>query len=164
MEENKDERMQKHLKTKKKLKTIGPIVLAVGLVLAIIGFVDFFVSMGSFGTPKLFFMCFLGMPTAVVGGVITMYGYQREMGTYVKNESVPIFNEMGEEIAPGVRNIAQSVKEGIDETIVCECGAVNDAGSKFCKKCGQPLFKTCPYCGQEVDGDSEFCNHCGRKL
>ena len=93
-----------------------------------------------------------------------MYGYQREMGTYVKNESVPIFNEMGEEIAPGVRNIAQSVKEGIDETIVCECGAVNDAGSKFCKKCGKPLVKTCPYCGHELDGDSEFCNHCGRKL
>ena len=58
MEEEKDERMQKHLKTKKKLKTIGPIVLAVGVVLALIGFIDFFVSMGSFGTPKLFFMCF----------------------------------------------------------------------------------------------------------
>ena len=164
MEDNKDERMQKHLKIKKKLKTIGPIVLAVGLVLAIIGFVDFFVSMGSFGTPKLFFMCFLGMPTAVAGGVITMYGYQREMGTYVKNESVPVFNEAGEEIAPAIKSIAKAAKEGSEEGVTCECGTVNDADSKFCKKCGQPLFKTCPYCGQEVDGDSDFCNHCGREL
>ena len=164
MEEDKDARMQKHLKTKKKLKTIGPILLAVGLVLALIGFIDFFVSMGSFGTPKLFFMSFFGMPMAVAGGILTMYGYQREMGTYIKNESVPVFNEAGEEIAPAIKSIAKSAKEGSEEKLICECGELNDAGSKFCKKCGQPLVKTCPYCGQEVDVDSEFCNHCGRKL
>ncbi|MGN0797194.1 MAG: zinc ribbon domain-containing protein [Christensenellales bacterium] len=164
MIEDKDEKMQKHLKTKKKLKTIGPIVLAVGVILAIIGMVDFFVSMSSSGRPTLFFMAFLGMPTAVAGGVITMYGYQREMGTYIKNESVPVFNEAGEEIAPAIQSIAKAAKEGSEEKLTCECGELNDVGSKFCKKCGKPLFKTCPYCGQEVDVDSEFCNHCGRKI
>ena len=164
MEENKDEKMQKHLKIKKKLKTIGPILLAVGAVLAIIGFIDFFVSMGSCGTPKLFFMAFWGMPTAVAGGLITMYGYQKEVSTYIKNEAVPVFNEAGEEISPAIKSIAKSVKDGVKEKLICECGEVNDEGSKFCKKCGKPLFKTCPYCGQEVDVDSEFCNHCGRKI
>lgn len=164
MIEEKDKKMQKHLKTKKKLKIIGPIVLAVGVVLAIIGFVDFFASMGSFGMPKLFFMSFLGMPTAAAGGIITMYGYRKEVSTYIKNEAVPVLNEAGEEITPAIQSIAKAAKEGSKEGVTCECGMVNYVDSKFCKKCGKPLFKTCPYCGQEVDGDSEFCNHCGRKL
>ncbi len=40
----------------------------------------------------------------------------------------------------------------------------NDADSKFCKSCGAPLTRTCPYCGSKIDGDAEFCDECGKKI
>ena len=34
-------------------------------------------------------------------------------------------------------------------------------GSKFCSKCGSPLFKICNKCNSENSIDSKFCYECG---
>lgn len=160
---------QKHEDLKKKLKIIGFCLLICGAVCAIVGFVDFFMTFGNGGgMPKLFFLCFIGLPLIGVGAGILTFGFRREIMRYTKNESVPVINEAGKEIAPAVKDIASAVKDGLNEkaaTVVCPaCKKENDADSKFCKSCGAPLTRTCPYCGSKIDGDAEFCDECGKKI
>ena len=139
---------QKHEDLKKKLKIIGFCLLICGAVCAIVGFVDFFMTIGAGGgMPKLFFLCFIGLPLIGVGAGILTFGFRREIMRYTKNESVPVINEAGKEIAPAVKDIASAVKDGLNEkaaTVVCPaCKKENDADSKFCKSCGAPLTRTC---------------------
>jgi hypothetical protein len=46
------------------------------------------------------------------------------------------------------------------------CGTLNKANSKFCKKCGNRLdeIRKCPQCGNSLDADSEFCQQCGAQI
>lgn len=159
---------EKHNSVKKKLKIIGFICLIVGGIFTAIGFIDFFASMGGNGMPTKFWCAFVGIPLLAVGFSIISFAFKREITRYVKNESVPVINETGKEIAPAVRDIASAVKEGLTENatneIRCSCGTLNNKNSKFCKGCGKSLVSSCPHCGQEIPADSVFCNHCGSKL
>ena len=84
--------------------------------------------------------------------------------TYIKNESVPVFNEAGEEMKPGISAIAGAVKDA-GKTVVCPyCGSANGADDNFCSKCGKALVFTCPRCNAKVSADSAFCPKCGEKL
>ena len=162
-----EEKKRDHENKKKLFKTIGWICLPVGIVLTVIGLVSLFSSMGSFEPPKFFFCGFIGLPLTGVGAQFLMIGYRREITEYEKNESVPVFNEAGEEMSPGIRSIASAMKEGWkekEEGIVCSCGEVNPPDSSFCRKCGASLKNKCPCCGKEISGDSLFCNYCGEKI
>lgn len=159
-----------HESVKKKLKIAGICLLAVGLVCTIIGMADFFAAFNSEGErmPKLFFMCFIGLPLIAVGAGMLIFGFKREIMRYAKNESVPVINEAGEEISPAVKSVVTAAREGVaqekaDKT-VCSCGAVNADGSKFCKECGKALYSVCPNCGAKTDPESKYCNECGTKL
>lgn len=46
------------------------------------------------------------------------------------------------------------------------CGTLNSAKSKFCKKCGATLLaiEKCPQCGDSLDKDSVFCQECGSAI
>lgn len=153
-----------HEKIKKILKIVGAILLAIGIVCSIIGLIDFFSCFGTSKMPTRFFLCFIGFPLIAAGGGMLLFGFQRELARYNKNENVPVFNEFGKEISPAVQHVAHSVQQGLDEKIVCSCGTENDKDSAYCKKCGKQLSDTCPYCGEAVDADSEFCNHCGKRI
>lgn len=157
---------KKHRQTKTILKILGVIFATGGLICAIIGFADFFRAFGGEGVPKLFFLCFIGFPILFVGIVCLTFGFRKEITRYVKNESVPVINEAGEELQPAVRAVTRAVKEGLTEEngVRCGCGAVNGKGSKFCKECGKPLAAICPTCGEENAAGSKFCNHCGKQL
>ena len=49
--------------------------------------------------------------------------------------------------------------------MVCSaCGTANDAGRKFCTKCGNRLAATCPSCGTPYSDDDLFCGECGTAL
>ena len=159
-----------HQQKKRILKICGFLCLAAGILFSLIGLIDFFSAFNGGGTPTLFFFCFIGFPLIGVGGSMLTFGYRQEILRYTKNESVPVFNEAGKEIAPGVTDIAAAVSKGMNgkdfasPTLRCSCGTVNEPGSKFCKSCGKPLTATCPHCGAEIPADSKFCTSCGTKL
>lgn len=52
------------------------------------------------------------------------------------------------------------------QTFSCEqCGALMEAGQKFCSKCGAAVKKeSCPSCGQKIQSGDQFCPSCGTKL
>lgn len=162
-EDNKEEKMRKHQRIKLVLKIAGILIVVAGLVFAIIGFADFFGSVSQHERPTKFWSFFIGFPMLAVGGILAGMGFRRELASYAMRESAPVFNEAGKEIQPGIKAISEAVlsKDGI----VCpSCGALNDKGSAFCKKCGTALSKKCPSCGADLDADASFCDKCGTKL
>ena len=44
------------------------------------------------------------------------------------------------------------------------CDAPNDAGARFCSRCGASLGRPCPACGAESPPDARFCPACGEQL
>lgn len=159
-----------HQKKKQTLKICGFLCLSVGIIFSLIGLIDFFRAFSSMsGAPTLFFFCFIGFPMIGAGAGMLSFGYRQEILRYSKNESVPVFNEAGKEIAPGVTDIAAAVSKGLNNPDSphanrCSCGTLNEPGSKFCKSCGKPLTIACTHCGAEIPADSKFCNSCGTKL
>ena len=157
-----------HEKAKKILKIAGAIALCIGLIFAVIGFVDFFKSASSSEKPKLFFFLFIGLPLMAFGGMMLSFGFHRELMRYTKNESVPVINEAGKEITPAVKDIAAAVKNASEEkkTVKCPfCNAETDADGKFCSSCGKQIADViCPSCGEKNPADGNFCKNCGEKL
>ena len=159
------DKKEKHERTKRILKIVGPIVAAAGLILAVVGFVSFFSSFGDDGMPSLFWCAFVGMPVFVIGLGITFTAFRREIATYHKNESAPVINEFAEDIKPAVQSVASAVRETAAQDAICpDCGEKNDADAKFCKNCGAALRKVCPHCGEQNDADAKFCKSCGKSL
>ena len=154
---------EKHEQAKKKIKIIAFFCIFIGLVLTIIGFVDFFTSVANNTMPSLFFMLFIGFPLLGIGISLLAFGFRKEIMRYNKNESVPIINEASDEISPTINNIAKAFKN--TSNVTCPfCHEANDKDSKFCKNCGHSLINICPNCQNEVDSDAIYCNHCGKKL
>lgn len=160
------DKKEKHERTKRILKIVGPIVAAAGLILAVVGFVSFFSSFGDDGMPSLFWCAFVGMPVFVIGLGITFTAFRREIATYHKNESAPVINEFAEDIKPAVQSVASAVREtaAAQDAICPNCGEKNDADAKFCKNCGAAFRKVCPDCGEQNDADAKFCKSCGKSL
>ena len=157
--------MEKHEIIKKRLRFFGFLLVIIGSILSIIGFVDFFASFDSFDAPKLFWCSFIGLPIFGVGMMLLLLGYHKEIGRYVKNETVPIINETSEEVAPAVSNVARAISAGLNSnTLRCSCGEINEEGNRFCTRCGKPLYVVCPNCGEESRNDNSFCGKCGTKL
>ena len=159
-----------HESVKKKLKVIGAVVLAAGIICTVIGLVDFFAAFNSESAkpPKLFFLLFIGILLLGVGLSLMAFGFRREIMRYAKNEGVPVVNEASEELSLAVKNVVSAAKEGVlgenKGKVVCECGAVNPGDNKFCKECGKALYSVCPGCGAKVERESKFCGECGAKL
>lgn len=151
-----------HHINKKIFKISGIVILVVALVLFVIGLVNFFRSMNNGMPPDKFYMLFISVPLLGVASMLLSFGFKREIQTYIKNESVPVFNEMSREVKEGVGNIADAV---LDKSKVCpKCGVENDKQSNFCKNCGYAFVKTCPHCGNSVDADSKYCSKCGKTI
>ena len=67
-------------------------------------------------------------------------------------------------------------EEKVEKSNKCPiCGTVNEAGNKYCEKCGEELGTkeevvaekttiTCPTCGTENEAESKYCSHCGEEL
>lgn len=165
-----------------KHKTIKTCLKVFGIVFILIGVICFAVGLfgGLFGmvasspefdmnTPnlKLFFLTFIGIPFIFIGSVMTMFGFRKEVNTYVKNEDIPIAKEVYHDLKPEIKDFVDTIKStDHEENIVCQkCGESNDFGSLFCKSCGKELKeKKCPHCNSIIDADSKFCSKCGKRI
>lgn len=160
--------MQKHKKNKTLLKIVGILMIIIAIACIILGFISFSNAFKTTEPPKLFYLLMIGFPLLVAGIFLTIMGCQKEITRYIKNESVPIFNEMGQEIKPGVTSITNAVKDGLNgdtnDKILCECGQLNDKDSVYCSTCGRALKNVCPMCGNDLEQKDKFCNKCGYKV
>lgn len=109
------------------------------------------------------------------------YTYQQERGFDVaekvaENEAVGQFTNMGVGLGTmaGVGGavagmVGETMKEAVNEVQApkiskcTNCGAVLNAGTKFCPQCGTKVITVCPKCGMPTDG-AKFCPECGEKL
>ncbi len=101
------------------LQVGGPLFVALGLFLVLVGMVSFFASFGSFAPPRFFWCAFVGMPLLFFGGVMCKFGYMGAVYRYIAGETAPVakdaVNYMGEGIQPGVKAVSKAVAEGIIE-------------------------------------------------
>jgi hypothetical protein len=165
-----------HLQVRNVLRIAGPIMLGLGVILMIVGFVDFAIAMSSFGHfPKLFWCFMVGMPLVFFGGVATKTAYMGAMARYVSAESSPVakdtFNYMAKGTKEGVREIAGAIREGLvgEDSSGVRCGScdqLNDRDASFCDACGSKMSceKDCPACEAPNDAQAKFCDHCGTSL
>ena len=80
MEENNNDIYQnKYSKLNKVLRILGFIFLPLGIICTLTGMIDFFVAAAKFGAPKLFFLCFIGMPLIFVGTICLINGYKKQI-------------------------------------------------------------------------------------
>jgi len=144
--------------TRRGLRAVGPVVLALGGVLLAIGLIDFFSAFGGHGRPTLFWMAFVGLILTGVGVQLTTAGFGRE-----------ILKFQARQARPAVRDVTSAVREGWDgggDVTRCpECGEPIKEADRFCDRCGRELAVTrvCA-CGQHNDADARFCSACGEPL
>ena len=168
-----------HQPIRNTLRVVGPLLLGVGVIFMIVGFVDFFSAFGGFEPPTKFWCFFVGGPLLFFGGAMTMYGYMGRMARYVSQEMTPVatdtFKYAVGETKDSVRDLAGAVGEGLGLRksagaavhIRCQkCTHENEADAQFCSQCGAPMVRAdpCAKCGHPNEPDSKFCDHCGGEM
>ena len=159
-------------------RAVGPILLAIGILLIVITFVDFFSAINYGGRPRFFWCFFLAMPFVAVGGSLTKLGYMGTVARYVAEEVAPVgkdtFNYLADETSQGVEKIAMAIGSGInadsitkENAIKCaQCNKPNAIDANFCKNCGSALQKSkpCLECNELNSFDAKFCDKCGYRF
>lgn len=162
------------------MRVVGPILILVGAVMFVTGILSFsekFHEVRSFfdpgkvehRAPDRFWMCFVGMPIAIVGIVCTRIGFLGAAARYVAGETAPVARDTVNYVLDGtketIREVAQAVRgEGGPDVACPKCGHGNDTDAKFCDECGTALARACPKCGKANDADAKFCDDCGVRL
>ena len=164
------------------LRIIGPILLLIGILFMLVGFVDFIAAMSGFGMPRLFWCFFIGIPFMFVGGALSIYGFMGSVARYSAGEMAPVakdtFNYMAEGTEEGVQTVASAIGKGLSDGLTAggpprdiavrcpRCNTVTGEDSRYCPACGSPMLKACacPQCGELNDADARFCDNCGKAL
>lgn len=141
-----------------KAKSLRKKLLAIGLPMAICGFLGAFVCFAvfavtavtsmnamSFSVPTGIVIPFiLFIPCGVVGGIglnIASIGFKIVITGYTTN----LVNETVGNNCP-------------------KCGETIELGSSFCPKCGERLKKRCEACNHVNSHKNDYCENCGKKL
>lgn len=151
-----------HRTVKTALKIVGGILLVLGVILAAVGLIDFFASVGTMEMPTRFWCCFIGLPISFSGLVCLLWGFRREIAQYAKNEVTPVAGEAIVDLTPAAADLARAVHTA--DTACLRCGTRNAAGAKFCNGCGAPLVRRCTACETENEAGAKFCGNCGKPL
>jgi hypothetical protein len=169
---------EEHGEMRTTLKSIGPAIAGIGLLLTVVGIVSFFSAFGGGGMPRYFWCAFLGLPLLGLGVMISKFAYLGKIARYMAGEVAPVGKDMTNYMVAGtkdsIRDVAAAVGDGFaaariggltsDALVRChKCNAENAAAAKFCDACGRPLAKTksCEKCGELNDPDARFCDNCG---
>ncbi|HOB74181.1 MAG TPA: zinc ribbon domain-containing protein [Phycisphaerae bacterium] len=167
-----------HESTRDALRVVGPLIAVVGGLFALVGFVSFFSSFGSFEPPRFFWCAFVGLPLLGFGVMITKAGYMGKIARYKSAEITPVATDTlkyaARESQDSIRQIAKAVHDGIAgaqpappaELACLRCLHKNDPDARFCSQCGSALVRPqeCSNCGHGNDFDANFCDNCGRAL
>ena len=168
-----------HSHTRDILRIVGPVLIIVGLIFALIGGVDFFAAFGSMRPPQYFWCLFVGMPLVTLGTSISKFAYLGAVSRYLANEVAPVSadvtNYMVQETKDSVQDLAAAVGQGVisgmnsaqTQTVPCpKCNTRNEGSAKFCKSCGTSLAKViaCANCGELNDSDARYCDDCGKPM
>ena len=146
-----------HVKTRNTLRAGGLVLTGVGGIMALIGLVDFFGSMNSFGPPKLFWMVFVGILLVGIGLKMTGAGYLGAITRYGAGEVAPVAKDALEYL--------KDPSHSSTDLVPCpECGTRGRPDARFCDSCGAAMGKICSGCSTRNDLDSKFCDNCGRDL
>lgn len=96
------------------LRTLGFVLLPLGAIFALVGFVDFFGAFGGGGFPTKFWCLFVGMPMVGIGIAFLKAGYIGAIGKYVAGETVPVATESAKfvvnELRPNIRDVAGDLR------------------------------------------------------
>lgn len=153
--------MKKENSSKLIFKILGIVLTVFGVGSLIFGFVDFFIAFNSqsFEGPKFFYMNFIGIFLIGIGILFINIGFRDEILKYRSKQVGKVINGVNEEVNKSFVDLSNK------SSIICsKCKTPNSIDSKFCKKCGSSLVKTCPYCNCEINSDSLYCENCGMKL
>lgn len=108
----------KHKSARSFLRVAGPILLAVGLILMLTGFISFFAA-SAYEPPRYFWCAFLGMPLVFLGLVMCKFGYLGAVARYIAAEAAPVAsdtaNYVAKETQEGVKTVARAAAEGVRE-------------------------------------------------
>jgi len=126
-------------------RVAGIVLTAAGIVMIVLGFLSLFDTMNadpfsdeSFGPPKRFFLAFIGMPVAAVGGWCLQAGFAGVAARYAAGEGAPVVKDSVAYLTDGEGLL------GVGRT-------VDDPASKFCTSCGKPSSEAARFC--------ESCGH-----
>ena len=102
---------EKYQKNKKKINTIGTILLVLGGVMTLFGIIM------AFGFHKLgFFVCtVLGIAFIGIGSQAKLLGHGREIISFIAQQNIPIAKEGIEKMAPSTGKVAKEITKGIKE-------------------------------------------------
>jgi len=171
-----------HAEKRTLIRTLGMVILLIGLVFMAVGLIDFFRAFGGYGTPKLFWCLFIGMPLLFIGSVLCIYGFMGSVARYSAGEMAPVatdtINYVVDETQDSMKTVASAIGEGLaaasvsaapDAEMKIRCPKCNhpaDDDSKFCPECGSAILKTkpCTTCNELNDGDAKFCDNCGKPI
>ena len=157
-------KMKDYSKTKKTFRTLGFIILPIGLVLSIIGFVDFIMSFNSMTQPTLFFCLFIGLPMTSIGIIFIILGFMKELNSFAASQSAPVHKDVINYMLDGTREEVNKTINASNKIICPECKSENDKDALFCSNCGHKLKIVCSKCNAENDADAKFCKNCGEEL
>ncbi len=153
---------------KKRLRIIGGTLFAIGIVLALIAFIDFFSAVSSMNGPDNFFLFFIAFPLIFVGSACLSFSSMGKIARYKAEELAPIAKDTVNYMLDGTKEeIADTInlvrRQG--KTITCpKCHNQNNQEAKYCDECGEQLHHVCQYCNEHNDADAKFCKNCGKKI
>lgn len=142
------------------MRTLGPAMLALGVMLLIIGVGQFIITIAqamSGGSPKppILFVV-LGLPGMILLGIgmqLTGAGFIGSAAQYMAKENVP-----------ATQTTITAIKDAIlDDDVPCPaCSRPIEPDAKFCSHCGvQTAGLACAACQGEIEANDRFCDSCG---
>ncbi len=151
---------------KSTMRVLGPILLAIGVILSLIGIVDFFSTFVSIASrnqppgdtrfPILFILVFPGFLLIGIGGMLTKAGYLKEITQYAAKET-----------SPAVQTTTTAVRTALaDNDIPCpQCALPIEPDAQFCSHCGTSVKGApCAQCQTPLEPNDRFCRSCGQRV
>lgn len=128
------------------------VIIAVGAVIMIAGIILYV-----FGASRgPWYLMFIAMPLLPVGIALILLQVFKAFYKKQKAKGIRLLKEMKTELMD---------PEPQQQKILCNsCGTYNESSGKFCKQCGKPLYKVCPFCNAMLDDDDKFCKQCGKEI
>ncbi len=157
------------------LRLFGPLVMGLGIVMAVVGILNFFSSLRSLEPPTYLWCTMVGLPLLGIGASLAKFGRDetilRDLAEVVSPEARASLVMKSNAASPDVDSVQHGQStvmcgDGLadSQTNLCgRCLAANPVAAKFCNQCGASLrSQTCSGCGASITPTARFCMGCGK--